>query len=162
MARALPLGDLTQAIAPNATAGTSDDTQADASTALSGTVAVYDPAMCCPTGVCGPGVDPALLQIARDLRWLQANGVTVQRVGLSQEPAVFVNTPRVAGLLQAFGDKALPATLVNGEVFVHGRYPTRDELVATLGRPAPAPTAAPSPAAGPDSSACCPPGSGCC
>ncbi|HEX4932009.1 MAG TPA: arsenic metallochaperone ArsD family protein, partial [Gemmatimonadaceae bacterium] len=54
--------------------------------ALHGTVAVFDPAMCCPTGVCGAGVDPALLQIARDLRWLTARGVQVRRAGLSQEP----------------------------------------------------------------------------
>ena len=167
MARALPLGDPTQAIAPNATAGTSDDAPLDDTMALSGTVAVYDPAMCCPTGVCGPGVDPALLQIARDLRWLQANGVTVQRVGLSQEPAVFVNTPRVAGLLQAFGDQALPATLVNGEVLVHGRYPTREELVRALAPKTPMSNAAGASATGAsatgaDNSARCAPGSGCC
>jgi hypothetical protein len=154
MARSLPLGDPAQAFTPVATAPTDAvaDLVADATTPLAGTVAVYDPAMCCPTGVCGPGVDPALLQIARDLRWLQANGVTVERAGLSQEPAVFVTTPRVAGLLQAFGDKALPATLVNGEVLVHGRYPSRNELLAALAPATPAP----------GGDACCAPGSGCC
>ena len=77
--------------------------------ALTGTVSVFDPAMCCPTGVCGPGVDPALMQVARDLRWLTARGATVERFGLSQEPQAFTANARVAGLLQAFGDQALPA-----------------------------------------------------
>jgi hypothetical protein len=146
MARSLPLGDATLAITPEPAAPAES-----ATTALTGTVAVFDPALCCPTGVCGPGVDPALLQIARDLRWLQACGVTVTRVGLSQEPAAFVASPRVAGLLQAFGDQALPATLVNGTVLAHGRYPTRAELVEAL---------APTPSS--PGSSCCEPGGGCC
>ncbi len=104
----------------------------DLAVPLTGTVQVFDPAMCCPTGVCGPGVDPALLAVARDLRWLTAQGVSVARFGLTHEPAEFVGNPRVAGLMQAFGDAALPAVLVNGLVHWYGRYPTRDELVEGL------------------------------
>ena len=122
--------------------------------ALAGEVQVFDPAMCCPTGVCGPGVDPALLAVMRDLRWLQSKGVTVTRAGLAQEPQLFAANARVQGLLQAFGEAALPATLVNGAVLVHGRYPSREEFVAALtGAPAPAPVKSPG---------CCTPGSGCC
>lgn len=156
MARSLPLGDPSQAISTNAM--TDPATAPSATATRDGTVAVYDPAMCCPTGVCGPGVDPALLQVARDLRWLQSHGVTVERYGLSQEPAAFAQNGRVAGLLQAFGDRALPATLVNGEVLIHGRYPTRDELVAALS-PAPQPGGGDAPSA---DASCCAPGSGCC
>ncbi len=152
MARSLPFGDPTQAIAPDSASAATSSTDA-----LAGTVAVYDPAMCCPTGVCGPGVDPALLQIARDLRWLEARGVAVERFGLSQEPQAFIRSGRVSGLLQAFGDKALPATLVDGEVLTHGRYPTRDELVAAL---EPAATSSTGSTGASDSS--CAPGSDCC
>ncbi|MGH9886471.1 MAG: arsenite efflux transporter metallochaperone ArsD [bacterium] len=122
--------------------------------ALSGSVAVFDPAMCCDTGVCGPGVDPALLAIARDLRWLEKHGVTVQRAGLAQEPDTFVANARVSGLMQAFGDGALPAVLVNGEVLCYGRYPTRAELIAAL-----TPRSSSAPAT---TSSCCTPGSDCC
>lgn len=121
---------------------------------LKGVVQVFDPAMCCPTGLCGPGVDPALLALARDLRWLESKGVSVERFGLSQEPGAFAGYPRVAGLLQAFGDAALPATLVNGTILLHGRYPTREEFASALG---------PSPSEPAKSQAdCCAPGSGCC
>ena len=65
MSRALPLSP---AALPEPTP--SETTSASA-TMLTGTVAVFDPAMCCPTGLCGPGVDPALLTISRDLRWLE-------------------------------------------------------------------------------------------
>ena len=91
--------------------------------------------------------DPALLAVSRDLRWLERQGVEVARAGLATEPDAFVANARVAGLLQAFGDGGLPATLVNGDVLAYGRYPTRAELVAAL-------TTA--------TDDCCAPGSGCC
>jgi len=122
---------------------------------VNGTVEVYDPAMCCPTGVCGPGVDPTLLQIARDLRWLKSRGVSVVRLGLAQEPGAFAANSRIAGLMAAFGDQALPATLVNGTVLAHGRYPTREELSTAL-------AGAPPDTAIKAATDCCTPGSGCC
>jgi hypothetical protein len=145
MARSLPLQEFVSAAAT------------PAKQALPGVVSVFDPALCCPSGVCGPGVDPALLQIARDLRWLEAQGTTVTRTGLSQEPQAFVANSKVAGLMQAFGEGALPAVLVNDTVLVYGRYPTRDELVAALTRPTGKLT---QDSATADS--CCTPGSGCC
>ena len=143
MSRSLPLAAAHQEPTP-------------AATTLTGSVEVFDPAMCCATGICGPGVDPALLAMARDIRWLEAHGVRVSRFGLSHEPQAFVANPRVQGLLQAFGDGALPAVLVNGEVLVHGRYANREALVAALTRDVAAPTG--EAAAG----GCCSPGSGCC
>ncbi len=101
-------------------------------TAQTATISVYDPAMCCSTGLCGPSVDPQLLQVARDLRRFEAEGITVERFNLAQQPDAFVQNARVAGLLQAFGEKALPITLINGNIFVHGRYPSRDEMVVAL------------------------------
>ena len=117
-------------------------------------VVVYDPAMCCSTGVCGPSVDPELLRVVRDLRFVESQGVKVERFNLAQEPGAFTENPRVAGLLQAFGDKALPVTLVNGDVLAHGHYPSRDELLKAVNE-APAQPAE-------FSSSQCEPGSGCC
>lgn len=51
------------------------------------TIRVFDPAMCCSTGVCGPSVEPDLARFAADLAWLQAQGITVERYNLSSEPA---------------------------------------------------------------------------
>ena len=146
MARTLPLGNSDDAIT---------DEPATTSATMTGTVAVYDPAMCCSTGVCGPAVDPALLALARDIRWLEKQGVTVQRYGLSQEPQAFVQERKVTGLMQAFGDDALPATLVNGAVLMYGRYPTRDELTAALRTGTAGPVNA-------GEGGRCAPGSGCC
>ena len=101
-------------------------------TARTATISVYDPAMCCSTGLCGPGVDQQLLQVARNLRRFEAEGITVERYNLAQQPEAFVQNCKVAGLLQAFGEQALPVTLINDDIFVYGRYPSRDEVAAAL------------------------------
>ncbi len=95
-------------------------------------VTVYDPAMCCSTGVCGPSVDPALAAFSRDVRWLEERGVTVTRYGLASEPHAFAENPRVQGLLAAFGTDALPAVMVCEEIVAYGRYPQRDELATFI------------------------------
>ncbi|MHB1594067.1 MAG: arsenite efflux transporter metallochaperone ArsD [Streptosporangiaceae bacterium] len=91
-------------------------------------VEVFDPPMCCSTGVCGPSVDPALAAFAADLSWLADQGVEVERHTLSQEPRAFAERDLVRGLLAERGDDALPAVLVDGDLRSSGRYPSRQEL----------------------------------
>ncbi|MGC8627742.1 MAG: arsenite efflux transporter metallochaperone ArsD [Acidimicrobiales bacterium] len=94
------------------------------------TVEVFDPPMCCSTGVCGPSVDPALATFAADLGWLAEQGVVVERHNLSQEPKAFADSDLVRNLLAERGDKALPAVTVDGALRSFGRYPSRSELAA--------------------------------
>ena len=95
-------------------------------------VELFEPAMCCQSGVCGPSVDQQLIDIREDLRWAQGQGAQVSRHNLSSDPDAFVANPKVTGLMAAFGDAALPAVLVDGDVSVHGRYPSREELAGML------------------------------
>ena len=37
-------------------------------------VELYEPAMCCQTGVCGPSVDQQLIDVREDLRWAEFQG----------------------------------------------------------------------------------------
>ncbi len=99
-------------------------------------VQVFDPAMCCSTGVCGPVVDPALVRFASDLEWLKESGVEVERFNLSQEPAAFVGNPVVADALRGRTD-ALPLVLVDGKIVAQGSYPERDALAGLVGLAAP-------------------------
>ncbi len=91
-------------------------------------IQVFDPPMCCSTGVCGPAVDPGLIQFAADLEWLQDHGVEVERFNLSQQPQAFVTTTLVSELLAKEGNACLPLTLVNGTVVGKGSYPSRGTL----------------------------------
>ena len=75
-------------------------------------ITVYDPAMCCSTGVCGPEVDPKLAQFTGDLDWLKSQGIEVRRFNLAQEPASFVENPAIKAILERSGGDELPAIVV--------------------------------------------------
>ena len=93
---------------------------------------VYDPAMCCSTGVCGPTVDPVLVRFAADVKWLQDQGVEVQRFNLSQNPAAFVENEQIKQALTEKGEAALPFLLADGQVLASGHYPERSQLSDAL------------------------------
>jgi hypothetical protein len=94
---------------------------------------VYDPAMCCSSGACGPNPDPDLVRMARDLAWLRHHGVDVERYNLAQEPAAFVENPVVLQELQASDSSCLPLVLIDGVVVARADYPTRERLLELLG-----------------------------
>ncbi len=96
-------------------------------------IRVFDPAMCCSTGVCGPSVDPKLARFAADLAWLKSQGISVERFNLAQQPAAFATDPTVVAALEAKGEASLPLVKVNGEVKSSGVFPSRDELAIWAG-----------------------------
>ncbi|ADH85287.1 arsenite efflux transporter metallochaperone ArsD [Desulfurivibrio alkaliphilus] len=89
---------------------------------------IFDPAMCCSTGICGPSVDPALVRFAADLQWLRQKGVEVRRYNLSQEPAAFAENQLVRDKLATDSTSCLPLILVNGVLKSTAGYPTRQQL----------------------------------
>ena len=101
-------------------------------------VRVFDPAMCCSSGVCGPSVDPQLARFSADLDWLKAQGVSVERFNLAQQPAAFAEDQTVRSTLEAKGAAGLPVVKVNDEIKSSGVYPSRAELSswAGVGEPA--------------------------
>lgn len=96
------------------------------------TIRIFDPAMCCPTGVCGPSIEPDLARFAADVDWLQKQGVQVERYNLSSQPAAFVSTPGVKEAL-ARGNDVLPLILVDDRIASEGSYPSRETLAALAG-----------------------------
>ena len=91
------------------------------------TIEMYDPPMCCPTGLCGPIVDPALMDVYEALLKIKAkyNGrATVERYVLGQQPAKFMQQPAIVSRLKTHGVSILPVTVVNGEVRMERAYPT--------------------------------------
>ena len=100
---------------------------------MSVTLRVFDPAMCCSSGVCGPSIDPQLARFAADLEWLQDGGVSVERFNLAQQPAAFVENAPVKQALEAKGEAALPLILLDGQVKSTGTYPSRAQLAEWAG-----------------------------
>ena len=94
---------------------------------------VFDPAMCCSTGVCGPNVDPALVQFSSDFLWVAGQGVHVERYNLAQQPQAFAANQAVKAALTEHGNACLPLILVDGAIVTKGRYPAREELAKLVG-----------------------------
>lgn len=111
------------------------------------TIRVFEPALCCNTGVCGPDVDQALVQFTADLEHLRGQGVDIARHNLANDPLAFANDETARAFLQLAGSEGLPLTVVDGVTVMTGSYPSRDQLakfaglepesspIATLGLP---------------------------
>ena len=101
-------------------------------------IEIFDPPLCCPSGLCGPDIDPALLDINEALLKIKKefNGqVNVERYLLSQQGQKFMQQPEVMKRLQANGVTILPLTLVNGIVVKEKEYPSYDEITGFINNP---------------------------
>jgi len=96
-------------------------------------VRVYEPALCCNTGVCGEDVDQALVTFTADLTALAEQGADVARHNLANDPMAFATDETVRTFLQVAGSDGLPLTTVDGVTVMTGRYPTRDQLARFAG-----------------------------
>ena len=117
---------------------------------------VFDPAMCCSTGVCGVEVDPVLAQFAADLKWVAEHGIIVERHNLGQEPQAFAANPVVVKEMETGMDR-LPILAVDGHIITTGMYPSRQQLAQKLELKL---TAEEKPHV--KAGTCCSPKSGCC
>lgn len=100
-------------------------------------IQIYDPALCCSTGVCGVDVDQQLVSFSADVDWAKQNGAQIERFNLAQQPMTFAESKVVKSFLERSGAEALPLILVDGEVALAGRYPNRGELTRWAGISAP-------------------------
>lgn len=94
---------------------------------------VFEPALCCNTGVCGPDVDQALVNFTADLSHLKELGGDVQRHNLANDPSAFADSDTVRAFLQVAGSDGLPLTLVDGLTVLTGAYPGREQLMKYAG-----------------------------
>lgn len=95
-------------------------------------LSIYEPAMCCPTGLCGVGVSPELLRVSAVIGSLKKNGIDVQRHNLSSAPQEFINNQAVNDLINTKGIDELPAVVLDEKIVITGRYPTNQEFAALL------------------------------
>ena len=96
-------------------------------------IEVFDPPMCCSTGVCGPDPDDQLARFSADLDWLTHRGVEVRRYNLLQEPAAFTANEQVRQIVDATDGDGLPVVMVDGRVVSQQEYPTRERLAELAG-----------------------------
>ena len=96
-------------------------------------IRVFEPALCCNTGVCGPDPAQELVTFTADLDHLLGLGATIARHNLANDPMAFAQSDAVRRFLETAGSEGLPVTLVDGAVALTGRYPSRAELLRYAG-----------------------------
>ncbi len=96
-------------------------------------IQIFDPALCCNTGVCGVDTDQQLVVFATDVDWAKRQGAQIERFNLAQQPLEFAKNTVVKSFLERSGQQALPLILVDGEMALAGCYPTRAELSHWMG-----------------------------
>jgi len=93
---------------------------------------IFEPPMCCSTGVCGPSVDSELLRVSTVIYNLKSNGIEVERHNLSSNPQIFIDNKVINEILDKEGIEAFPVTIVDGEVAKTKEYPTELEFIEFL------------------------------
>jgi hypothetical protein len=95
-------------------------------------IEIFDPPLCCPTGLCGPVLDTTLVDLADAVSTLTAEGHTVVRHMMTSDPQAFMRNRTVYDLIKARQLEVLPITVVRGQVVKTSAYPSLDELHAAL------------------------------
>ena len=96
-------------------------------------IEMYDPAMCCSSGLCGPALDPVLVKMNDAVLALKKQGVEVERFNLAQQPKAYMDNKIIADLLHKNGKKILPIIMLDGQVFRTGEYPSYEDICKALG-----------------------------
>jgi hypothetical protein len=95
-------------------------------------VELFDPPMCCPTGLCGPTLDQTLIDVNEMILALTTDGISITRYQMASQPQAFLQNPEVVSLIREREMAALPITVVKGKVIKFGEYPTLLEIRAAL------------------------------
>jgi len=91
-------------------------------------IQIFEPGLCCGTGICGVDVDQRLITLSADMDWVRGHGGDVSRFNLAQEPLAFAENDTARTFLHTAGEEGLPVVLVDGATVLTGRYPTRAEF----------------------------------
>lgn len=98
-------------------------------------IKIYDPALCCPTGICGVNVDPELLRMAVVIETLKRKGITVERFNLKDNPQVYIDVKAVNECLMNESADVLPVVTLDDKVVIKKGYPTNKQFAEWLNVP---------------------------
>lgn len=95
------------------------------------TIRIFDPTLCCPTGLCGVDINPELMRIAIVIDTLKKKGIIIERFNLRDHPQVYVSNKAVNEYLMTEPD-VLPITMLGDQVVLRRMYPTNQQLAEWL------------------------------
>jgi glutaredoxin-related protein len=91
---------------------------------------VYEGAMCCSTGVCGPEPDMTLIKFNETLKKLQIDykDLKIKRASLSFNFEAFLENKDIFQAVKENGPGILPITTLDGKIIAKQRYLPYSEL----------------------------------
>jgi len=95
-------------------------------------IEIYEPPMCCPTGICGPAPDPDLAALQEMILKLKKEGYSVERIAINQQPLRFMSNSIIKKIINAEGKASLPITIIGNKIIMKGRYPKYEELIKEM------------------------------
>jgi len=95
-------------------------------------IEVFEPSLCCSSGVCGPEPDKTLIELQNTIQFLTKAGVEVKRFAINQVPLAFTGNFVVKQFIISNGPGKLPLTLLDGRIIKTESYPTLDELALDI------------------------------
>jgi hypothetical protein len=81
-----------------------------------------------PVGCCAPVSSPEEAAFKESLARLKQEGAEVELIAITEQPQRFLSNPVVSEITQQEGRDAFPVTLIDGSLFLKGRYPQYEEL----------------------------------
>ncbi len=93
-------------------------------------VEVFEEAMCCSTGVCGPEPDKTLIDLNETLKKLQNefSDLEINRANIAHNLNMFLENKEIFQLVKEKGQEILPITTINGKIIAKQKYLEYDEL----------------------------------
>ena len=91
---------------------------------------IFEGALCCSTGICGPSPDKALIEINEALKKLAAEypELKIQRASLSFNPKLFLDNKEIREIVKANGPSILPIIVIDGKIMMKEKYPSYSQL----------------------------------
>ena len=93
---------------------------------------IFEPSLCCASGVCGPEPDKALIDLQNTIQVLSKAGIELKRYAINQVPLAFTGNLVVKQFIITEGPGKLPLTLLDGQIIKKEGYPTLEELTSHI------------------------------
>lgn len=95
---------------------------------------IYEEAMCCSTGVCGPDPDTELVEVTHAIDKLEEEftDIEITRANMSNDIERFLEHEDVSAAVESNGPSVLPITTVDDQIIAKGEYLSYDELATTV------------------------------
>ena len=97
---------------------------------------IYEGAMCCSTGVCGPEPDKELIEFNETLKKInkEFSDLKITRASLTYDVKMFLENKEIFQLVKENGKEILPISAINGKIIAKKKYLKLNELKEELAK----------------------------